>query len=99
MGSSNRRKCPRVALEAAIGVQPTLHATVVDISAGGILLQFAGLGVEIGDTLSVALTLEGQKFGVVGTVVRAAQHQDSQQEVALTFTEIDPVAVALIEDL
>ena len=100
MGSSSRRKYPRVPLDAVLGVQPTpSRAAAVDISAGGIRLQCADLGVEAGDTLSVKLTLEGQAFDVVGTVVRATEIQGSGQEVALTFTEISPVALALIEEL
>ncbi len=100
MESSSRRKYPRVPLDAVLGVQPTpSRAAGVDISRSGIRLQCAALGVEVGDTLSVKLTLEDQTFDVVGTVVRATELEDSGQEVALTFTEISPVALALIEEL
>ncbi len=100
MGSSSRRQYPRVPLDAVLGVQPTpSRAAGVDISASGIRLQCAALGVEAGDTLSVKLTLEGQTFDVVGTVVRATELQGSGQEVALTFTEISPEALELIEEL
>ena len=100
MGSSNRRKYPRVPLDAVLGVQPTpSRAAAVDISAGGIRLRCVAMRVEVGDALSVKLTLEGQTFDVVGTVVRATELQDSGQEVALVFTEISPEALGLIDEL
>ena len=100
MGSPLRRKYPRVPLEAVFGVQPSpSQATGIDISASGIRFLCEGMGVAVGDTLSLNLALEGQTFDVVGTVVRATELEGSAQELALAFTEISPEALELIEQL
>ncbi len=97
--SFNRRKYPRVPLDAVLGVEIwESDATGLDVSGVGIRFQCAGLRVRVGDTLRVELTLENQAFYVIGKAIRMIRLDESLQEVALAFSEVDLDLERLLEE-
>ena len=96
---SDKRKHPRIPMKAVMGVLRRPSAAGVDISLGGICFCCDGLEVEVGDSLPVELMLQGQVLRVVGTAVRVTNFTPLSQEVALVFSEVDPEAQRLLEEV
>ena len=65
-------------------------AHALDVSIGGIRFQCVGLEVELGEVLRVLLTIGERTLSVVGRLVRVTELDGFTQEVALSFTEVDP---------
>ena len=90
----DRRKYPRVRTESLVSIARVdtrqALAQALDVSIGGIRFQCVGLEVELGELLRVLLTIGDRTVSVVGRLVRATELDGFTQEVALSFTEIDP---------
>ncbi len=90
----DRRKYPRVLTESLVSIarvntrEALAHA--LDVSIGGIRFQCVGLEVELGEMLRVQLTIGDRTLSVVGKLVRVTELDGFTQEVALTFTDVDP---------
>jgi PilZ domain-containing protein len=90
----DRRKYPRVRTEALVSIarvdtrESLAHA--LDVSIGGIRFQCVGLEVDLGETLRVQLTIGARTVQVVGQLVRVTELDGFTQEVALSFTDVDP---------
>lgn len=90
----DRRKYPRVHTESLVSIarvdsrEALAHA--LDVSIGGIRFQCVGLEVELGEVLRVLLTIGDRTLSVVGKLVRVTDLDGFTQEVALSFTEVDP---------
>ena len=98
--SVDRRKHPRVPMEAVTGVlNCPSPSRGVDISQGGIRFYCAGLGAKVGGTLTVELVLQGDSFLVTGTVVRVTDLAPPAQDVSLAFTDLDPEAARLLQEV
>ena len=98
--SFDRREYLRVLLETVLGGAEIWEsdAAPLDVSAAGIRFRCAGLGVRVGDRLRVELTLENQAFHVIGTAIRVIRVDESLQEVAMAFSEIDLDLERLLEE-
>jgi hypothetical protein len=92
--SSDRRKYPRVRTESLVSIarvdrrESLAHA--LDVSIGGIRFQCVGLEVELGETLRVQLTIGARTILVEGQLVRVTDLDGFTQEVALSFTSVEP---------
>lgn len=90
----DRRKYPRVRTESLVSIARVdtrqALAQALDVSIGGIRFQCVGLEVELGELLRVLLTIGERTVSVVGRLVRVTELDGFTQEVALSFTEIDP---------
>ncbi|MFI5316128.1 MAG: PilZ domain-containing protein [Myxococcota bacterium] len=96
----DRRKYPRVRTESLVSIarvdtrESLAHA--LDVSIGGIRFQCVGLEVDLGETLRVQLTIGSRTILVVGRLVRVTELDGFTQEVALSFTEVDPETLAFL---
>ena len=97
--TSDRRKYPRIPMDAVMSVEHPSPSRGVDLSIGGIRFYCTGLGAEVGDTLHVEFMVRGQSFRVVGTVVRVTDLADPGQDVALAFGGLAPETLRLLEEL
>ena len=99
-GTFDRRKYPRVRTESLVSIARVdtreALAQALDVSIGGIRFQCVGLEVELGETLRVLLTIGDRTLSVVGKLVRVTELDGFTQEVALSFTEIDPEALRFL---
>jgi hypothetical protein len=90
----DRRKYPRVHTESLVAISRVdsrgALAHALDVSIGGIRFQCVGLEVELGEVLRVLLTIGERTLSVVGRLVRVTELDGFTQEVALSFTEVDP---------
>lgn len=99
-GTFDRRKYPRVRTESLVSIARVdtreALAQALDVSIGGIRFQCVGLEVELGEVLRVLLTIGDRTLSVVGKLVRVTELDGFTQEVALSFTEIDPEALRFL---
>ena len=90
----DRRKFPRVQTESLVSIARVdaraALAHALDVSIGGIRFQCVGLEVELGEMLRVHLTIGDRTVSVVGELVRVTDLDGFTQEVALSFTDVDP---------
>jgi len=92
--AADRRKYPRVRTESLVSIarvdrrESLAHA--LDVSIGGIRFQCVGLEVDLGETLRVQLTIGDRTILVEGQLVRVTDLDGFTQEVALSFTKVDP---------
>ncbi len=96
----DRRKYPRVFTESLVSIARVdsreALANALDVSIGGIRFQCVGLEVELGEVLRVMLTIGERTVSVVGKLVRVTDLDGFTQEVALSFTEVDPDTLRLL---
>jgi hypothetical protein len=90
----DRRKYPRVRTESLVSIARVdtreALAQALDVSIGGIRFQCVGLEVELGELLKVQLTIGERTVSVTGRLVRVTELDGFTQEVALSYTEVDP---------
>ena len=95
----DRRKHLRVLMKAVSAVLTCPRPSAgIDLSVGGIRFYSSLLGVEVGDTLYLALVLEGELVVVVGTVVRVSGLHGSAHEISLAFSEVEPETERLLAE-
>ncbi len=88
-----RRAYSRVLLESIVSVGRANLIDVVaqarDLSMGGVRFMVEGLDMALGDMLRVTIGLDGRTVIAIGQVVRLTEVDESRQEVAMAFLEVD----------
>jgi hypothetical protein len=101
--SIDRRKYPRVRTDSLVSIRrietpPPALAHALDLSLGGIRFQCVGVELELGEVVSVTLTLGDRTATVVGKLVRVTDLDAFTQEVALAFLVADDATQALLRE-
>jgi hypothetical protein len=98
-----RRKFPRIATDQVISFAPVSYtdeqlAVSTDVSAGGIRFEAVGCELELGDTIRVTFNIGDHTVVAVGEVCWATELDAITTDIGLSFLEIDPSALRLIEE-
>jgi hypothetical protein len=98
----DRRKFPRVHTDSVVSISrvdtPASLGHALDVSLGGIRFQCVGVELELGDVVSVVMTLGRETLEVKGELLRVTDLDAFTQEVALGFTEVDPEALEILKE-
>jgi hypothetical protein len=90
----NRRKYPRVHTESLVSIarldERDALAHALDLSVGGVRFQCVGLEVKVGEIVRVSLTLGEETTTIIGQLTRVDELDEFTQEVAVSFTKMDP---------
>ena len=70
-----------------------------NVSPGGIRFEAVGCEIDLGDTLRVTFNIGDHTVVAVGRVAWAIEMDPITTDVGLEFVEIDPMAVALLEEV
>jgi hypothetical protein len=101
-GAIERRKFHRVATDQVISFaeidRPQMLGVSKDVSSGGIRFEAVGVEINLGDVLRVTFNVGHHTVVACGTVAWAIDTDPITQEVGIEFHEIDPEAVALLEE-
>jgi hypothetical protein len=106
MGKSHkdeRRKFQRIATDHVISFAPVETRDLLgvgrNLSPGGIRFEAIGCEINLDDVLRVTFNVADHTVVAVGRVTWATEMDPITTDVGLEFVEIDPVAVALLEDV
>jgi len=99
----DRRKFPRIPTDQVISFAPVHYSTEqlavsTNVSAGGIRFETVGCELELGDTIRVTFNIGEQTVIAVGEVCWAIELDTITSDIGLSFLEIDPSALRLIEE-
>jgi hypothetical protein len=99
----DRRKFPRIPTDQVISFAPVNYsheqlAVSTNVSAGGIRFEAVGCELELGDTIRVTFNVGAQTVVAVGEVCWATEIDTITSDIGLSFLEIDPSALRLIEE-
>jgi hypothetical protein len=98
----DRRKFPRVHTDSVVSISridtPSTLGHALDVSLGGIRFQCVGVELELGDVVSVMMTLGDETLEIKGRLVRVTDLDAFTQEVALGFTELDPAVLEVLKE-
>jgi hypothetical protein len=90
----DRRKYPRVHTGSLVSIarldERDALAHALDLSVGGVRFQCVGLDVKLGEIVRVSLTLGEETTTVIGQLTRVDELDAFTQEVAVSFTKMDP---------
>jgi hypothetical protein len=99
---TDRRKYPRISTDQVISFSlldaRDQLAVGKDVSAGGIRFEAVGCELDIGDTIRVTFNLGDQTVVAVGQVAWATEVDPLTIDIGLSFLEVDPEALRLLED-
>ncbi|MCP4007338.1 MAG: PilZ domain-containing protein [bacterium] len=99
--SDERRKFHRVHTESLVSIARVDSgdslAQALDVSIGGIRFQTVGLDLQVGERIRVSLTLGDKTVDIVGELVRVTDLDTFTQELGLSFLEIDPEVLELLQ--
>ncbi len=70
-----------------------------DLSAGGIRFEAIGCEIELGEILRITFSAGDQTVVAVGRVAWSTEIDPLTLDVGLEFVEIDPEAIALLDDV
>ena len=70
-----------------------------DLSAGGIRFEAIGCEIELGEILRITFSAGDQTVVAVGRVAWSTEIDPMTLDVGLEFVEIDPQAIALLDDV
>ena len=102
-GEDERRGYARIQVESMLAVAPAslidVAAQARDLSLGGVSFVIEGLELELGETLRVALKIDGATIEAIGQAVRVTEMDEFRQEIALAFFEIDSEALEILKGL
>lgn len=97
-----RRKYHRIATDQVISFAEVDDkdrlAVSRNLSTGGISFEAVGCEINLGDVLRVTFNVGEQTVVATGKVVWATDTDPITIEVGIEFHEIDPIALALLED-
>lgn len=98
----DRRKYPRIATDQVISFS-LLDArdqlgVGKDVSAGGIRFEAVGCELDLGDTIRVTFNLGDHTVVAVGEVTWATEVDSFTIDIGLSFLEVDPEALRLLEE-
>lgn len=98
-----RRKYRRIETDQVISFAPVeargLFGVGRNMSPGGIRFEAIGCEINLEDVLRVTFNVGDHTVVAVGRVTWATEMDPLTTDVGLEFVEIDPSAVALIEDV
>ena len=100
---SDRRKYHRIDTDQVISFaevdQGDQLGVVRNLSRGGIQFNAVGCEINYGDVLRVTFNVGEQTVVAIGRVAWATDMDPISMEVGISFIEIDPLALELLEDL
>ncbi len=106
MGKSHideRRKFQRIHTDHVISFAPVEDRDLLgvgrNLSPGGIRFEAVGCEINLDDVLRVTFNVGDHTVVAVGRVTWATEMDPITTDVGLEFVEIDPMAVALLEDV
>jgi hypothetical protein len=70
-----------------------------DLSTGGIRFEAVGCEIELGEVLRMTFSVGDQTVVAVGRVAWATEIDPLTLDVGLEFVEIDPEAVAMLDEV
>jgi hypothetical protein len=98
-----RRKYTRIPTDQVISFAEIHHpdrlAVGKNFSLGGIRFEAVGCEIGLGDVLRVTFNVADQTVVATGNVVWATETDPISVDVGLSFIEIDPMALELLEDV
>jgi len=99
-----RRKFPRISTDQVISFAPVEYpnehlAVSTNVSAGGIRFEAVGCELELGDTIRVTFNIGEHTVVAVCEVCWATELDSITSDIGLSFLEIDPSALQLIEEI
>ena len=102
-GMPERRKFPRIPTDQVISFAPVHYsdehlAVSTNVSAGGIRFEAVGCELELGDTIRVTFNIGEHTVVAVCEVCWATEIDSITSDIGLSFLEIDPTALQLIEE-
>ncbi len=103
LAKQDRRKYRRIATDQVISFAPLdsrdLLGVSRNLSTGGIRFEAVGCEINLGDVLRVTFNVGEHTIVAVGTVVWATDTDPITTDVGIEFADIDPEALALLEDV
>ncbi len=100
---NERRKYRRIGTDQVISFAPVdshdLLGVSRDLSIGGIRFEAVGCEIALGDVLRVTFNVADHTLVAVGRVRWATEMDPITTDVGLEFMEIDPAAVALLDEV
>jgi hypothetical protein len=100
--SHDRRKYHRIPTDQVISFAEVDRsdrlAVSRNLSTGGISFECVGCEINLGDVLRVTFNVGDQTVVATGKVVWATDTDPITMEVGIEFHEIDPLALALLEE-
>jgi hypothetical protein len=98
-----RRKYRRIGTDQVISFAPVdtrdLLGVSRDMSSGGIRFEAVGCEIELGEVLRLTFSVGDQTVVAVGRVAWSTEIDPLTLDVGLEFVEIDPEAVALLDEV
>jgi len=98
-----RRKYRRIGTDQVISFAPVdtrdLLGVSRDMSSGGIRFEAVGCEIELGEILRLTFSVGDQTVVAVGRVAWSTEIDPLTLDVGLEFVEIDPEAVAMLDEV
>ncbi len=98
-----RRKYRRIGTDQVISFAPVdtrdLLGVSRDMSSGGIRFEAVGCEIELGEVLRLTFSGGDQTVVAVGRVAWSTEIDPLTLDVGLEFVEIDPEAVAMLDEV
>jgi hypothetical protein len=98
-----RRKYRRIGTDQVVSFAPVdtrdLLGVSRDLSSGGIRFEAVGCEIELGEILRVTFSVGDQTVVAVGRVAWSTEIDPLTLDVGLEFVEIDPEAVAMLDEV
>jgi hypothetical protein len=98
----DRRKYPRLRTDSIVSIRRLGPGSnlghALDVSLGGIRFQAVGIELDLGEVVRITLTLGTETVEVEGKLVRITDLDPFTQEVALSFTQVDPAVLDVLKD-
>ena len=102
-GDKERRKYRRIGTDLVVSFAPVEERDLLgvgrDLSAGGIRFEAIGCEIELGEILRITFSAGDQTVVAVGRVAWSTEIDPMTLDVGLEFVEIDPQAIALLDDV
>ena len=102
-GDEERRKYRRIGTDQVVSFAPVEERDLLgvgrDLSAGGIRFEAIGCEIELGEILRITFSAGDQTVVAVGRVAWSTEIDPMTLDVGLEFVEIDPQAIALLDDV
>jgi hypothetical protein len=100
--ADERRKYARIGTDQVISFAPLDNRDLLgvsrNVSSGGIRFEAVGCEIDLGDTLRVTFNVGEHTVIAVGRVAWATEMDPITTDVGLEFFEIDPEAMALLDE-
>jgi c-di-GMP-binding flagellar brake protein YcgR len=98
-----RRKFRRIGTDQVVSYAPVdtrdLLGVSRDLSSGGIRFEAVGCEIELGEVLRMTFNVGDQTVVAIGRVAWSTEIDPLTLDVGLEFVEIDPEAVAMLDEV